>query len=167
MGQALVDLAMTFNFDLPAKGTESVSTPPFEFPSLLSPTSTPSVGNLSVDMYSAFFMGVAGAGAPEAVLLGGAQTNTEDDHREQGSALSSLPATVFWGVTPTTNQERVLIRSPSPSSFSSDEDSTAPPMTLTLEGSLKAQGRPQLIWRICPPPFASLRAPHTEGAPCS
>lgn len=88
MGQALEDLARNFYFDLPAKGTKSVSIPPFEFPSLSSPTSMLSVGDLSVDMYSVFSMGLAGAGA--------------------------LPATTSGGETPATDQEGVSILLPLP-----------------------------------------------------
>lgn len=93
MDQALADLATAFDFDLPAKGTESVSMSSFEFPSLLSPTSMPNVDDLFADMYNAFSMGVARAAAPESIIVGGAQTNIEDYRREQGSTKSSLPAT--------------------------------------------------------------------------
>lgn len=54
MGQALIDLAMAFDFKLPAKGSDSMGTPPFEFPSLLA--SMPRGGESTSDIFKTIFM---------------------------------------------------------------------------------------------------------------
>lgn len=62
IGQALFNLATTFDFNLPLKGT-----PAFEFLSLLSSVSTPSGGEFATNIYDAFFMGVVRVMASKAV----------------------------------------------------------------------------------------------------
>lgn len=55
VGQALVNLATTFDFDLLPNGSDSMGIPPFEFPSLLSSVLTPSgdkfVADISIILY--------------------------------------------------------------------------------------------------------------------
>lgn len=47
-------------------------------------------------------------------------------YRDQGTNLSSLPATILGGETTPTDNERVSIPSPSPSSFGGDVNSSTP-----------------------------------------
>lgn len=67
MGQALANLAMTFDFELPPKGSNSMVMPPFEFPTLLSLASTPSNSKFPTNIYDTFSMGVARVMASEVV----------------------------------------------------------------------------------------------------
>ncbi|XP_041000173.1 uncharacterized protein LOC121246188 [Juglans microcarpa x Juglans regia] len=76
MGQALVDLATTFDFDLPPKRYCSTGTSPFEFPSLPSSTLTLSGGEISKDIYYTFSMGVSGIVTLAATETCGGQDST-------------------------------------------------------------------------------------------
>lgn len=118
MGQGLVDLAKSFDFELPTKGSDSMGTPPFDFPSLLSSVSTPSGGHFTSDIFDSFSMGVA------RVVTSEVETNTASG--DQGSSLSSLPKTVSKGVKPSTDNERLSISLPSLPFLGSDVEPSTP-----------------------------------------
>lgn len=81
MGQAHVDLATTFDFDLPPKGLDSMSTLPFKFPSLLSSVSISSGGEFRTDIYDAFSM----ASKVMTSTNGGAQSYALDSWYVKGN----------------------------------------------------------------------------------
>lgn len=116
MGQVLIDLATTFDYESPAVGSDPLDTPPFEFPSLLA--STPCGGESNFDIFSSFSMGVAEIMTHEITPI----TTAVD----QIFSFSTLPATVSGGITLSTDNEWVFIPSPNPFSFSCDVKASTP-----------------------------------------
>ncbi|KAG6670959.1 hypothetical protein I3843_Q025500 [Carya illinoinensis] len=94
VGQDLVNLATTFDLELPAQGSTLMGSPPFKFPYLLA--STPGGGESNFEIFKAFSL-VAGI-----VILGITPITTRGD---QIYNSSTLPTTISRGITPSTDNK--------------------------------------------------------------